>query len=93
MSHESTLGNFYYKADTAPANFADYDSPDISFPFKATNVKIAAVADTLQFSLDGKTVHGEILAADGLVEFEGINVEKIWLKGSVDYRVFGWYEE
>lgn len=81
------LGWFYKKLTGGEAPSGTFQK--IDFNFKAKHIKVTT-ATTLEFSFDGKTVHGSIVAANGLVHFEDVNKGEFYYKGSGDAEVTAW---
>lgn len=81
--------NWFYKNDfTVGAAFDEANN--VVFGDKRTNLKIIASA-SVAFSLDrGATVHGDVVAADGPVDFFDCNVGQIVFKGTGTVRVWAW---
>lgn len=61
----------------------------VEFAFKAEKLKLKTTG-TLTFSFNGKDDHGQIVVADGLVDFDKVGKSKIYVKGSGNYEVTAW---
>lgn len=73
------------------ANFPAFSAPQVALESAAQQLKFKATTNPVDFSFDGKNVHGTILPADGLVSFEGVNKSKIWFKGTGTIQVYAWH--
>jgi len=93
----SRFGDWYYR-DTAKAT-TDPVTPIVAL---TANFKDAAFdfggllgalrmypAGDFEYSWDGKHVHGEVKAADGVLYLSGIRKGKIWLRGTGPVRMMG----
>lgn len=80
--------DWFRSAVAAPAAYADADGKRV-FNFRASSMKIRT-AGTVQFSWDGVNDHGEIVAADGWVDFREISKGQIWVKGGAAVQIIAW---
>ena len=96
-SNARRQADWFFNKNTAPANYitdgSDTDETSfMNFGFQADQLKLKT-AGTLQFSFDGKNDHGEILAADGFVDFSGAGKQCIYLKGGAAFTAIAWKEK
>lgn len=75
---------------------ATFTKATSSFKLKAQckHIKIACVANNVEFSLNGKDVDGVIKPTDGLVQFDGLESARIHLRHTgvapTEVRVWAW---
>lgn len=68
----------------------------IKLPFLASKLIIAndSSMETVIFSFNGSTVHGDLFDSDSPIVFEDLNVSKIWFRRAgakdADIRVWAW---
>lgn len=74
-------GNFFYERLTTLTS--NYKDNAFDFKFSSRHIKIAVVGGELDFVLNGADdtrIDGRIKPADGLVNFEGLEANRIALK-------------
>jgi len=82
------MQNKIFDEKTATANYKD---TVVDFGFAANHLKMCTKTADVEFSYNGIDTHGKLLTTDGLVDFHGANVDKVYLKGTgAVVRVFAW---
>ena len=84
-------GSGTHEAAVPPTAFPQ--NPQIDLPTPAQHLKFRAATQTLEFSFNGKDVHGSVAVADGLVSFDGTYKNKIWLRTAAggNGQVYAWH--
>lgn len=69
-----------------PASPTDWEKHE--FGFNSNGMKIHA-AGAVEFSFDGKEIHG-VLAANDKENFVDFHKSKIWVRGSAAVKIWAW---
>ena len=85
-------GDFAYHASSPAAAFPALTAPQMKLDVSATSVKLIAETQNVEFSFNGKDVHGTIKPADGPVDFHGISKKDIWFRSAGGaIRAWAWH--
>lgn len=88
----TSIGAWFYGEITpaSPSAFPVYAVPDVAFDFSPHMVKLQATGGDIEISYDGKNVHHKAYAANGLQDFPGLAVGKLYIRGTGTLRVTAW---
>lgn len=82
--------DFFYKAVTPAGAAFVVATPDMALQVPAASIKMICETGAVDFSFDGKNVHGTIKPTDGPMDFKGISKNKMWFRTSASGTVRLW---